>query len=850
MKIKFTFISLLLLIFFGSVKIYGQNEIKFDVEDQTIKIGKDSKGNSYVLKHNITDDLKITLVYPPNSSPTYHIDYKVNSLNEKKVVLNKTSENTSSTLIQKKDLAAGTLVITFYDNDKKIKGFTINAVKGSEDKKDDSLTKTSQEEEKATGNIMEDALLLEKYKDGTNLKLVIDILSTHANKNIDGSDLNNVLAEYKENTYIEEYINKTWNSENFKIQTLSLDKNQQAGNYLGNISNISSMVGGLDVTNLADGFARFIVKRTKEELSITFFEKFKKELDDNPNIQTVFPQTYKSLNVIDKEIYMFKAYIQTLREAFKSDLSNLPENLPTIIDNNPDFFNEHLELKASLLSSFYLADQIKNGTHPGIIVEDFPDEDWADVSINQNYRAAFKTIKLFSRSFRNSNGGNVYWLPYSEIKKLFQNDNLLKLYLGLVVKQAQLDNITFEKSDKKTQNLNEIINSAASLPNNINSYRTFIKEIVQKTQTIEIKINELPVTENDSLKFEKYYSIISNTLDLMKKAVKIETLPHFPKLNIKLKEDSNRYFDMAQTAADAAVDVNRKNYTSAIVNIAELFNISSEIYKKNDPELIKLQAKANVLKESFDKQDIVMNDLQGKNEDKEKKELERLRKELEVSITNLKKYIDTNEIKYKDKYEVFFKYGTFMATVTQAKNSQQVEEAIEAFALPTGSARIKRETMFNVALNAYCGLFYGGEKIEGLDNCYKGTYGVTAPIGISISYGKQKVLPLSSLKEYKGHWSHTLFLSIIDIGAITAFRFQDDVTESAPKIELKDIISPGIFYSFGIPKSPLSVNLGYQIGPLLRKVTAADNTYSNSYSRLSIAFVVDIPILNFYTKSK
>jgi hypothetical protein len=191
-----------------------------------------------------------------------------------------------------------------------------------------------------------------------------------------------------------------------------------------------------------------------------------------------------------------------------------------------------------------------------------------------------------------------------------------------------------------------------------------------------------------------------------------------------------------------------------------------------------------------------------------------------------------------------------MATVAQAKNSEQVEDAIEAFALPTGSARIKRETLFNVALNDYCGLFYGGENIKGLDNGYKSTYGITAPIGISISWGKQYAVPFSSLKNRDGNWSSTFFISIIDIGAITAFRFQDDVTESVPTIELKDIISPGIFYSFGIPKSPLSVNLGYQIGPLLRKVTSTDNSYQNSYSRISIAFVVDIPILNFYTKSK
>jgi hypothetical protein len=419
------------------------------------------------------------------------------------------------------------------------------------DKKPDN---NNQDPTKISGYAFQDALLLQESVETSDGKMVLDILSTYKKTSV---TKDNLLTMFNENKFIADYF--------ISKQILFSSKAISAHNGTNlskSIIGSASSVGGIDVTNIVDGFARFIVKRTKEELSVAFFEKFKEKLDENPNIRTVFPQTYKSLNAIDKEIYMFKAYIQTLREAFEEDLSNLPDNLPTIIDDNSAFFDNHLELKASLLSSFYLADRIKDGSHPGEIIEDFPDEDWADASINKNYRAAFKTIKLFSKSFRDSNGGDAYWLPYSEIKKLFQNDDLLKLYLGLLVEQAKLDNIVFEKSDKKTQNLNEIINAAAGLPNDINSYRTFIKDIVQKTQSIEVKIKELPTIENDSLRFEKYYSIISNSLDLMRKSVKIQTLSHFPELSIKLEVESKRYFDMAQTTADVAIGVNRRNFSN------------------------------------------------------------------------------------------------------------------------------------------------------------------------------------------------------------------------------------------------------------------------------------------------
>ncbi|HYG15622.1 MAG TPA: hypothetical protein VEC12_07695, partial [Bacteroidia bacterium] len=99
-------------------------------------------------------------------------------------------------------------------------------------------------------------------------------------------------------------------------------------------------------------------------------------------------------------------------------------------------------------------------------------------------------------------------------------------------------------------------------------------------------------------------------------------------------------------------------------------------------------------------------------------------------------------------------------------------------------------------------------------------------------------------------WSSTILLSMVDIGAVAAFRFTNDSAEEIPTVQLQDIFSPGIFYSLGFPNSPVSLNIGYQMGPLLRKVTVQSNQYGQSYSRFSIALCVDIPLLNFYTRSR
>jgi len=207
-----------------------------------------------------------------------------------------------------------------------------------------------------------------------------------------------------------------------------------------------------------------------------------------------------------------------------------------------------------------------------------------------------------------------------------------------------------------------------------------------------------------------------------------------------------------------------------------------------------------------------------------------------------------------EKLDEFIKYGTFIATVSLSKDSKEVQSAIEAVALPSGSYRVKRESAFNVSLNAYCGAFVGYEKVKGVD---KGnaqvnfkfkdwnSYGVTAPVGIGLNFGKLKRCCL------KNSQSLSLFFSAIDIGALAAYRFANDSASVVPKVELKDIISPGVFLTWGLGKTPFALSLGYQMGPILRKVSSSANTFAdNKYTRFSVSLTVDIPIVNLYTKPK
>jgi len=72
-----------------------------------------------------------------------------------------------------------------------------------------------------------------------------------------------------------------------------------------------------------------------------------------------------------------------------------------------------------------------------------------------------------------------------------------------------------------------------------------------------------------------------------------------------------------------------------------------------------------------------------------------------------------------------------------------------------------------------------------------------------------------------------------------------------PDINLGNIFAPGLYHVWGFANIPISLGFGGQLGPELRDL-AAGVTSKNAGPNFSIRFfvAVDIPIINFYTKSR
>lgn len=176
----------------------------------------------------------------------------------------------------------------------------------------------------------------------------------------------------------------------------------------------------------------------------------------------------------------------------------------------------------------------------------------------------------------------------------------------------------------------------------------------------------------------------------------------------------------------------------------------------------------------------------------------------------------------------------FVNDMAEAKDAGDVETAIEAFVLPAGSYAIKRKARYNFSLNSYPGILASLEYSPGEGQSF--STGFTAPVGLSLSWGNQKQRSLG------------VFLSIIDIGAVTRLRLDNsDATSALPEFNFENILAPGVYFTYGFRNSPLSLYLGGQYGPKLRVITNGEAKNYDSY-RFSLGVVMDLPLLNLHTR--
>lgn len=191
---------------------------------------------------------------------------------------------------------------------------------------------------------------------------------------------------------------------------------------------------------------------------------------------------------------------------------------------------------------------------------------------------------------------------------------------------------------------------------------------------------------------------------------------------------------------------------------------------------------------------------------------------------------------YKDEEEKwFYRLLSLAATLSAVETSEDAKKAIETAAMPVGGYRVKQKHGF-MGLNGYFAFSIGPECVDGVKKCDIWQAAAWVPIGIERSGSLGKGL-------YAG-----VFVSIIDIGALTSYRLKssgegDTEIDKQPEIGFKQVFSPGVFGTLGLGKA-FSAGLGVELTPELR--TIKDNTDDSEQRRRTVRFAVfagfDIPL--------
>ena len=574
--------------------------------------------------------------------------------------------------------------------------------------------------------------------------------------------------------------------------------------------------GLLSPTMFVDAMSKFIAKRFKEELTTTFLEKLRDNLNKS-DIGLLFPSTRAFLASF--RIYDFKVFLPNLKAAFREDLNNYDLNLiaylekkkeeleenpeqptqppypqpapaagifvdgggagPALITDNGDSGpgsaansdkpgESAAEKKRKLLNfaifSLNLVHSIREGENPVVIITKLNESDYLK-DIEGKYANPIRLLALVTRNLENKEGNG--FIKPAEFKVFLKSssNNLRELFLGLIYAREmnEMNAITFGG-----KNLKDILAGNAE---KITAINEFIYKVTVNIQEIEDQIKMLKGKEK--IGFEEYNAYLDIIHDLVELGFDIKEFAGYGRND----EVVNLYLGYARDLLRIAKNINDKMYDVAFVN----------------------------------------------------------------TLAFLEKIFGAGKIPAD-----FVKYVNFAINMVNAESADEMEKILEATAMPVGGYRMTRSSPFSISLNTYPGIFGSRETLTTSEQIVgkKAEWNVSfaAPIGLAFGLGR------GSFDKPGPSW--TFFFPVIDIGAAVSWRLGGE-DKGIPEVSWKNIFAPGAFIIFGVKNSPFSIGAGVQYGPQLREIKGPDEAVIESSAfRVGVLIAVEIPIFNFYAKGK
>uniref|UniRef100_A0A502F7J9 Uncharacterized protein n=1 Tax=Flavobacterium pectinovorum TaxID=29533 RepID=A0A502F7J9_9FLAO len=599
-------------------------------------------------------------------------------------------------------------------------------------------------------------------------------------------------------------------SKNPFFNGFEIESRKEGGGKLFTDNNLSSVtnIGGLDVTKYANAISDLMIERAKQELTIAFFNRFRKFADKNPEFKILFPKTTD--NLANLLTYTYPQMLPALRNSFFEDIKQITYHLDDVLQlpKYQKLFENFPEVRVAIRSINLIHTLESNEATAADIIKDFSQfEEFETINDTaSNYSKAFKNLgasvklgAIFSESLREPDTTkNKIWITMKQAQEMLKDKVFFKIYMGLIYQQCEKEKIIFYLGKS---NLDFAKNVLAVQKDDLLIFKSKVTEMI----TLGAKVNEtLANLKAKDLKKEKLsnddiYNYVNVSIDMIEYSQNIAKI-----FNTELLSDN--YLLIAKKSNALYKDIYSEKYTQAVNDAVDIL--------KNIHDLVKSNTAVGIDKK-----------------------------------TNLDSlFIFVEKVR---------PYALFMGNTVEAKTEEQIKAALDNAMLPVGSSTIKKytENWGNVSIQSYLGAYYNfSSSSTTIPSAWTDKFGVIAPIGISWTPG---------FLSWKRGGALSIFAPLLDIGAIVDYKLEkEDKTDSNGstepvivkeyKIELGQIFCPGGYLVYGFPWDlPLSFGVGGQYGPGLSKINVDGTTVVGNPSwRWNMFLAVDIPFFNLMNHNK
>ncbi len=300
----------------------------------------------------------------------------------------------------------------------------------------------------------------------------------------------------------------------------------------------SSFIGGFDVTKYANAIADIMMERAKQELTIAFFNRFKKFSELNSEFKILFPKTTDNLSNL--LTYSYPQMLPALRNGFFEDIKQITYHLDDVLElpRYQELLMKFPEIQVAVRSINIIHELETKSANAADVIKDFASfKELSDINTNANYSNAFKnygaSVKLgsiFSESLRETDTSkHRIWVTMGAVDSMFKNEDFFNIYMGLIYQQCKTQEINFYLDSLKILNFADSV--IAKQKNNLLIFQTKITELISMGNKVSETLADLKSKEKISN--DDIYNYINVSIDV------IEYAQSIPKIfNVQLVPDN------------------------------------------------------------------------------------------------------------------------------------------------------------------------------------------------------------------------------------------------------------------------------------------------------------------------